>query len=525
MAKEIGIDFGTTNTVVSYVNKKGFLTPMKIDSEKVIPSVVFYRSEHEYLIGKKAEKMLMRFPEACVREFKVHIAEEQKFTVKAENGDEFNIRYKDVAENFLSRIIDKAQGRINKEFQDSLGNVVITVPAKFDESQKTTIKKSARNAGFEKVKLAAEPTAAAVCYQMDSGEFGNTILVYDFGGGTFDVSVIRRDGTEDEPVYKELATDGDKKLGGRDIDDLLVKYFLERIERDFELEMPFDPDEFDEECGISQLEYFQNMIAIRQEAIRAKEAMSEEDSFDCEINLFLKTGENDFWETKLLKEDFNKLIKPLIDRTIRITGNVLKEANERCGVNHIDEIVLAGGSSKLSLVAELMRDTFNQGRVVMADDPETLISRGAAYLANTELDRVTESITNVQYGIADSAGVNYMQFKPVIMENEKLPVSRTCYRYLRESGQKRLEVPYYIRDIKNYPKATRTDQDGIEWIGSLIIRNLPDNLAIDNVRIAITFTMEIDGTLSVSVDVQDLKGNTICNDTDVIRKSDSDNLE
>lgn len=93
------------------------------------------------------------------------------------------------------------------------------------------------------------------------------------------------------------------------------------------------------------------------------------------------------------------------------------------------------------------------------------------------------------------------------------------------SQGKRLEVPYYIRDVKNYPEAKRTDQDGIEEIGILIIRNLPDNLTVNDVRIAITFKIEIDGTLSVMVDVQDLDGNTICNDTDVIKKSDSDNLE
>ena len=246
MGKEIGIDLGTTNTVVSYVNKKGRLRCLRYENKNIIPSVVYFMSEKEFIIGEKAKKRYVSNPEAGIASFKSHLAEKEKIEVIAENGDKFKYRAKKVASNFLNQVINRIEEQLLKEFgpeEGCIGNVVITVPAKFNDAEKEATKWAAKNAGFENVKLATEPTAAAIAHRQESGQEGNSILVYDFGGGTFDVSVIH----EERGRFVEIATGGDKHLGGNKLTDILAKYFFRIIEDDYGIELPFDEEEFDEE--------------------------------------------------------------------------------------------------------------------------------------------------------------------------------------------------------------------------------------------------------------------------------------
>lgn len=147
-----------------------------------------------------------------------------------------------------------------------------------------------------------------------------------------------------------------------------------------------------------------------------------------------------------------------------------------------------------------------------ADDVSTLISRGAALLANEELSDITEPMTNIQYGIAVSDGLmSFRIFKPIILENQKLPCSQKEYFYLNKDNQNRIEIPYFERDIKNYPKAKRTDEDGITEIDKIIISNLPNGLKKDEVKIAVEFTVQIDGTLKTLVEIIGKDGAVIKN--------------
>lgn len=522
MGKEIGIDLGTTNTVVSYVNKKGRLRPLKYEGRDIIPSVVYFFSANEFIIGEKARKKYIHNPQAGVANFKSHIGEKDKFEIVAENGDVFKYKAKKVASNFLNRIISNIEMQLIKEFgpeDGCIGSVVITVPAKFNDAEKSATKWAAKEAGFEQVKLAAEPTAAAVAHKQESGQEGKTILVYDFGGGTFDVSVIQ----ENQKKFVEIATGGDKKLGGNKLTEILAKYFFQLIEDEYGMELPFDEEEFDEDyCGISKVDYLLNRTAIFEEADIVKENLSYEDS--CEGSILLKLPDEQMltWEYSILRETFDDFIREDIERTIEITKNVLKESYKK-GIEDIDKIVLAGGSSQLPLVKELMEQTFNRNNPVFADDISTLISRGAALLANEELDDVTEPITNIQYGVAPTDGIAYRVFKTIIAENQTLPCSGKEYFYLNKDGQDRIEIPYFERDIKNYPDAIRTDDDGITEIDTIIISNLPKGLKKDEVKIGVEFTIERDGTLEIQIDVIDAEGKSIRNLEVVCEKSS--NLE
>ena len=522
MGKEIGIDLGTTNTVVSYVNKKGRLRPLKYEGKNVIPSVVYFLTANEFIIGEKAKKKYSLNPQAGVANFKSHMGEKGKFEITAENGEVFKYKSKKIASIFLNRIIANIENQLIKEFgpeEGCIGNVVITVPAKFNDSEKEATKWAARNAGFEDVKLAAEPTAAAVAHKQESGQEGKTILVYDFGGGTFDVSVIQ----ENQKKFVEIATGGDKKLGGNKLTGKLAEYFFKLIEDEYGIDMPYDEEEFDEDyCGISKTDYLKNKTAIIEEADKVKENLSDEEKYEGSINLILPDKKYIIWEYIISKEKFYEFIQEDIERTIEITKNVVNEAYEN-GVESIDKVVLAGGSSQIPLVKELMEKNFSKSNPVYADDISTLISRGAVLLANEELDDITEPITNIQYGVAPSDGMSYRLFKTIIPENQKLPCSGKEYFYLNKDGQDRIEIPYFERDIKNYPNAVRTDDDGITEIDTIIISNLPKGLKKDEVKIGVEFTIALDGTLGIEVDVIDVKGKNIRNLEVICEKSS--NLE
>ena len=192
--KEIGIDLGTTTTIVSYTGKKlGKLKQLKYDGEKLIPSVLYFKSKDEWDIGGTAVTEAEIHPLAGVANFKSHLSDpEYRYEVTAENGDHFLLKPREAAKRFLQKIVRGMEETLLKEFGAMGGTIdraVITVPAKFPMTAKNATKRAARDCGIE-VKLTKEPTAAATDYLHSYTEFdkpGTAILVYDFGGGTFDV--------------------------------------------------------------------------------------------------------------------------------------------------------------------------------------------------------------------------------------------------------------------------------------------------------------------------------------------------
>lgn len=506
MSKEIGIDLGTTNTVVTYVNNKGRLRPLRFEGKDMIPSVLYFISENEFIIGEKAKKKGLQNPGACVTQFKSHMGDGGKLSIVPEHGQPFKCHAKKLASLFLNQIINHIERQLIKEFgpeEGCIGSAVITVPAKFNNAEKAATKWAAQDAGFEDIRLTTESTAAAVAHRNESGLAARTVLVYDFGGGTFDVSIIKEQGSR----FVEVATGGDKTLGGNTLRNLLAQYLVELVEDEYGIELPLSEDDFDEDVhGISLMDYQRNRMEIIEEADRVKEALSEEEDELALLNLILPGRPNAQWTGMITRKDLDRIIGPKVERTIQITKSVYQEAREK-GVEEIDQIVLAGGSSQLSMVKERMEQEFRQ--VIYADDISTLIARGAALLANRELADVTEAITSIQYGVAVSEGVLLRSFKVIIPENEKLPCSGKEYFTLNKDGQRQLTIPYFERDIKNFPQAIRTDEDGITQIDTLIISDLPEGLRKDEVRIGVEFRLQLDGTLEVHAEVLDLSGRRI----------------
>lgn len=515
MGKEIGIDFGTTNTVVSYFNKKGKLRQLKYKGREIIPSAIYFYSKNEYVIGDLAKRLIYAGQhQAGVLSFKPKISEKEKIEVTAENGDVFSIRPREAARLFLNEIVRGVEEKLIKDFgplEGCIDKTVITVPAKFNSTDKAAVKKAARDAGFKMVKLAAEPTAAAVASQEDMGlddstMEDNALLVYDFGGGTFDVSIIRKE----QSKFQEIATNGDKGLGGNTLTSRLAEELLRRINDEYGLDLPFSEDEFDEEYyEMPVIDYRRNMFAIWQAANTIKENLSESATANEVVNIMLSGGKPVIYEAEFSRNELEEYIRDDVQRTIDITVRTIEEA-QKMGVENISPIVLAGGSSNIPFVKKSLEDTLVKDEVIYSDDVSTLISRGAAILAQRDLsDDLHDAKTNVQTGIAVTSGVQYGKFQSIIPENEPLPCSKAREFKLMHDGQQRLEIHLYECDIKNFPNAMRIDDDGITLVDTLIIDNLPAGLKKDDTVIEVQLTIEKDDTLTAKATIKDKAGNTV----------------
>ncbi len=509
MGKEIGIDLGTTNTVISYVNKDGKLRQLRYNQETIIPSVIYFVSKSEYFIGSKARKFLQQNPSAGVRNFKTRMGDTEKYDITAENGDKFSLRSRDIAKLFLNKLVGGLEAKLLKEFGSVDGVIekaIITVPAKFSSTQKGETRRAAREAGLDTIKLAAEPTAAAIAYEdsQGSGEPNSVILVYDFGGGTFDVSIIQRKGNS----FDEIATGGDKNLGGNALTERLIEAILERIEDEHGLAMPTDEEEFDEdEQNISLTDYRLNMSEIDTMANNIKERLSEEEDVTEFCNLILPDGQLTLFEVQFTRAELEEFIREFIDETVEITKRTIAEAKSK-GIDNIDQIVLAGGSSNIPLVKESLEECLQDHEVVFCDDVDTLISRGAAVLAKK--DNITsKAITNVQMGIAARKDLSFARFEMIINADEPLPCTRKRTFSLEHDNQATVKIDYYERDIKNYPNARSILDTGIEQIDTLIIDNLPQGLRADDTDVEVEFTAQTDGSLDIYVALKDGRGKTI----------------
>jgi molecular chaperone DnaK len=503
---EIGIDLGTTNTVISFVNKKGKLESLKFGRKHTISSAVYFKTKNDYIIGENALKKGLINPTSIIKNFKSKLGDRSfKFSVTAsESKETFEISAKNVTKIFLNKVIEKAQTKIQKKLktQESIDRAVITVPAKFSPTEKEATKWAAEQNGID-IKVAFEPTAAAIAYQKEF-DAKELILVYDFGGGTFDVSLL----SNKNGSYKEINSGGDKTLGGNLINEKIFNFLKKNIMNDY-IELPDDVDDFDEEeYGYSKEILEKNWTIVYEYANRIKEELSEDDLFEDNMTFTDKEGKPISKDLKFTRASFNKLIKDIIQKTIDITKKVVEESEY--GKDDIKQIVLAGGSSKIPLVREKLKEYFGSHNIMSDGDPSTLISEGAAILANNELGGGIKTEYKIQneIGIKTNNNSNYGIFDKLVSVGEILPFSITKEYRLTEDNQKYLNIEIYERDIRNYPNAIRVMDDGIEQIDTFTINNLPKK-KVNDLKIIVNFKVKNDGSLGINVEFKDRSGNII----------------
>jgi len=435
MPNPIGIDLGTTNSVVC-VRRRGGIETIPLDGRTTLPSVVAFRPDGTVLVGNAARSRAMLEPGQAIASAKRFIGDgETEWRI----GDK---RYSsvDVSAFILGRLKEAASAFLGEAVREA----VITVPAYFNNSQKQSTLKAGALAGLDVLQLLPEPTAAAIAYGLDKGR-DQTLLVYDLGGGTFDISVLRIKGNE----FQVVAVDGDFHLGGDDFDLALAEHLLGLIGK----RTKANPSVLLSLLRTAQgSDAPQEMLLARQRlkeaAEKAKIELSENDTALVTIPDILGTS----LDEEITLAEYNRLISPFVDRTLTKMRDVLRAA--QCGAADIDRVILVGGSTRNRLVRERVANAVKEPWV--SDRVDEVVAQGAAIVAGSlsvpDVDMAPEevltpiefqNVTPFSLGVRASKGRNMDLFQPVISRNTAIPVVAEREFTTFRANQKSVDVSVF----------------------------------------------------------------------------------
>ena len=409
MSHVVGIDLGTTNSLVAYV-KNGVPEVIRDQSgDALVPSVVSIGDEGTIFVGREAQRRLLISPSRSVYSAKRFMgrgiddvrdeAALLPFGIGGEAGGVVRIAVAgreftppEISAFVLKELKHRAEEffREQGEFDFEVDRAVITVPAYFNDAQRTATRDAGRLAGLEVLRIINEPTAASLAYGLDKRNRG-TIAVYDLGGGTFDISIL----TVEDGVFQVLSTNGDTHLGGDDIDQLLMRLVLDEI------------------SGPATL-----VQAVRKAVIQAKVDLSEVEATDIRIDP--STALPNGYTRRITRAEFEALIAPLVERTLGPVRQALDDAGLEPG--DIDEAVLVGGSTRIPLVRQKVADLF--GRKPHTElNPDEVVALGAAVQADILISGRREmlllDVTPLSLGIETMGGVT----SKIIVRNSTIPAS------------------------------------------------------------------------------------------------------
>jgi len=505
MGTAVGLDFGTTNSIVSYGINGGKLKTFKLNGLSLIPSVVYFKSNDDYVIGQEALLLGKKNPAAKISGFKLKLNEDNlPYVITLEDGTTLRKQPKAVVKLFLNKLMRFVQDYLIKKLGTEEGVIdraVITVPAKFKNTAITAIKTaaaSAMNLKLNQIKLVYEPTAAAVAALTDDDSNAQKLLIYDFGGGTFDVSVIQKQ----NGVFKQIDTGGDANLGGDLLTSMLAKELLSWANDEYGTKLPFDELDFDEDFhGMKKDAYLVNLAKINEDATKVKEYLSENLNATSSFQFYTSDNKNEQYIVDVSRKDFENLIREKINYTAELTRRIIDGEKTR-EIGGIDKIILAGGSSQIPLIREVLQKKLGRDDISYSDDVSNLISKGAAILAqNIEtLETVTEQKTTVQIGIVTTSGMQLGVFHTIIDEGQPLPCEGFYDFNLLEDNLHSLKITCYERDIKNFPDAEKLGDEGINYVDAITFE-LPPNLPKSDTKIRVKFKVNKDSELEFSAQV------------------------
>ncbi|MET1080449.1 MAG: molecular chaperone DnaK [Pseudomonas sp.] len=423
MGRIIGIDLGTTNSCVAIMENGKAKVIENAEGARTTPSIIAYTNDGEILVGQSAKRQAVTNPHNTIyavkrligRRFEEEVVQKDIQMVpykiaKADNGDAWvEVRGQKLAAQQISAEVLK---KMKKTAEDYLGEpvteAVITVPAYFNDSQRQATKDAGRIAGLEVKRIINEPTAAALAYGMDKAKGDHTVIVYDLGGGTFDISVIEIAEVDGEHQFEVLATNGDTFLGGEDFDIRLIDYLV---------------DEFKKESGMNLKGDPLAMQRLKEAAEKAKIELSSSQQTDVNLPYITAdaTGPKHL-NVKISRAKLEALVEDLVQRTIEPCRIALKDAGIDVGAIH--DVILVGGQTRMPLVQKLVTEFF--GKEARKDvNPDEAVALGAAIqgavLAGDVKDVLLLDVSPLTLGIETMGGV----MTALIEKNTTIPTKKS----------------------------------------------------------------------------------------------------
>lgn len=476
----VGIDLGTTNSLVAFMQGNDPVVIPGEDGSNLVPSVVAMDECDQIVVGNAARKYLIETPERSIYSVKrlmgrgVEDIQEELKLFPFRLGDDLQagevLRIQLGQKTFTppeisAFILRQLKRNAERFFNATVSQAVITVPAYFNDAQRQATKDAGRIAGLDVLRLVNEPTAASLAYGLDKKQNG-IVAVYDLGGGTFDISVLKlHDG-----IFEVMATNGDTHLGGDDIDNLLIRIALDDIRGDM---------------GMDLSRSGEAVATIRKAVIEAKIALSSQSATKLDIEI--PGGKR--YQREISRGQFEQLIQAIIDRTVGPCKQALKDAGLK--PEHVDEVVLVGGSTRIPKVRLLVEQLF-QRKPHTDLNPDEVVALGAAVQANilgggseATQNMLLLDVTPLSLGIEVAGGVT----DKIILRNSTIPASATQYYTTQVDGQANVAI-HVLQGERELARDCRS-------LARFDLKGVPPMTA-GMPRIEVQFLIDANGILHVS---------------------------